>query len=108
MGGDLAEDGVGVVEDTLVFEAEDRETLGFEEGVAFGVVLFAFGGVVRLAIAFDDELGVVTVEVAEVIAKLVLAAELGVAELAVAQEFPEQVFGGRLFLPHLTREFEQA
>jgi hypothetical protein len=95
---DLAEHGVGVVEDALIFQAEDREPLRFQVGIAFGVVLFALGGVVGLAVAFDDEFGVVAVEVAEVIAGLVLATELRVAELAVAQEFPEKILGRSLIL----------
>ena len=82
--------------------------MGFEEGVAFGVMLDLVWFFVGRTVAFDDELGVMAVEVAEVIAELMLATELGIAELAVTQEFPKQILGGCLLLPHLTREFEQA
>ena len=55
MGGDLVQNTVRVVENLVVLKMEDGEALGFQVGVAFGIVLFSCGGVVRFSIAFNDE-----------------------------------------------------
>ncbi len=61
----------------------------------------------RLAIEFDREFLFVAVEIQNVVAKLVLAAELEFTTLPVTEQFPEQFFGRRLFLPQFTRSFLQ-
>ena len=44
-------------------------------------------------ITLDDQLGFVAVEVADVVAKLVISAELGIVELAIPDQLPKEPFG---------------
>ena len=72
-------------EDLIILETQDSEALGFEVGVSFDVELFPFGGLMHVSVALHDELCFVAVEVADVIAELMLAAELRIGELPVTQ-----------------------
>jgi hypothetical protein len=66
------------VEDGVVGEAEDLEVVGGEVGVAFAVVLDLL--VVDGAVEFDDEFGGGAVEVEDVGAEWLLAAEAEVVQ----------------------------
>ncbi len=74
---------LGILKDLIVPETQDVEALGFEVSVSLGVELPSFGGLMHVPVALYDQFCFVAVEIADVIAKLVLAAELRVAELPV-------------------------
>jgi hypothetical protein len=69
----------------------------------FDAALLAVGA----AVALDDKSGVVTIEVADVVANLMLPVELCIAELSVAKEFPEELFGRCLLLAKLPCSLDQ-
>jgi len=48
------------------------------------------------SIAFDYELRFATIEVGDIVSKLMLSPEFETEELAIAQELPEQFFGASL------------
>lgn len=87
-------EGVGVLEDFVVPEADDLEAEGFEVGGAGGV---AGGGLGMLAaVEFDDELEVGAEEVGDVGAERDLALPAVAAEASIAEAGPEFALGGGL------------
>ncbi len=48
------------------------------------------------SIAFDDQLGLVAVKVADVVAKLMVSSELRVSKLTIPQQLPKERFCFRL------------
>ncbi len=106
--GDLLQHIFGVIEDDFVLETEDLQALRFQVGIPLLVVGLCLGGVVNLAVAFHDDAGFVAVEVADVIAELVLPTELRIAELPVPQQLPKHFLRRRLLLPQLPRPLHQS
>ena len=104
---DCFEDDFGSFDSDTVLKTERGHALGFQVGVALGVLLLAGSGRVRFAVKFYGKLQLMAVEIEDVIAELVLATEFQVAALPVTQQFPEQFFGGSLFLSQFTRPFFQ-
>ncbi|GLQ10214.1 hypothetical protein GCM10007913_21460 [Devosia yakushimensis] len=85
---------IGAGEDIVVPDAEKAEALGFQIGIATGVVS-GFG--VLAAVEFDDEMAFKTDEVRNEITDGQLAAEFEIREPPVAEEYPALGFRfGRL------------
>ena len=82
-GADLVEDELWMVEDHLVGEAQERHALTTEPAIAQSVA--ACTALVRRPIGLDREPRCGAVEVGEVAANGVLAAELQAEQLAVAK-----------------------
>jgi len=59
--------------------------LASQIGIALGIVLDTGACFVGTAVALDDKLGLMAVEIAEIVAELVLSAEFCIAKLAIAQ-----------------------
>ena len=61
-----------------------------------------------VAVHFHNEPLFVTVEVHKPVTDLMLAAEFQLGQLAVANKFPQQIFGRRLLLSQFARPFNEA
>ena len=89
--GDRLEDRFDLIEHLFVLEAQDREALRAKVGVTLMVGLLAFRGRVNITVAFDDQLRVVTEEIGDVVAKLVLPPKLCPTQLAIAKKLPKKL-----------------
>jgi hypothetical protein len=91
-GGDLVEDGVEVVDDGVVGEAEDVVAAG---GEGLGAVFVAVGLlVVDGAVEFDGEADGGAAEIEDEGADGVLAPEFEAGEATITEVGPEDVLGG--------------
>ena len=90
MSTDVFQRPLGVLEDLLVGDAQDRETGGAEEGVAVGVALGDAGFAVIVAIGFDHQASLFAEEVDDEVAQRLLASELGPSEAPPAKQLPER------------------
>jgi hypothetical protein len=99
---DGIDDSIEGLEDLLVGEAEEAKAGRLESSLANCVLLFAT--LVARPIDLDDESSPGTVEVHDVTADCVLAAEAGPREVAAAKRLPEHRLGTRLSRPVHTGE----
>jgi hypothetical protein len=82
----------------MIPEAKDMDTLLGEVAAAPGVARLGIGGVVLPAVDFDGQARGGAVEVEDVVADRVLAAEAVAVELSGTQLLPEPLFGVGLVL----------
>ena len=95
------------IQNPPVSESQHAQTLGDHVRVSVLVVVPSLMVIVHGAIAFNNEVGIATVEVSDVITKLVLSSELETEQLTIAEKSPQQGFGGSLIPSEFTRPFFQ-
>ena len=108
MGSDFFQHGLRVLQHLSVLEPKDGQTLRSQGNVTFPIEFPPFLGVVGVAIAFDDQLGLVTVKVADVVTELMIASKLRIPELPVSQQLPQELFGFGFIFSQLTRPLLQS
>jgi hypothetical protein len=69
--------------------------------------LLAFGRPVNVSVAFDDQLGIRTEEIADVITELMLPTKLRAAQLTIPKQLPEHLLGWHLLFPKFPRTIRQ-
>jgi hypothetical protein len=84
MEGNFIKNGSGIVHDEIIAKAKDGQSLASKIGIALGIVLDAGTCFVRTAVTLDNKLGLMAVEIAEIVAELVLSAEFCIANLTIA------------------------
>jgi hypothetical protein len=90
-------DSLDAVQNIAIRKSQDAVTSRLEMRRACGVVAFLL--LMLRAINFDDQSGVVTAEIREVVIDRHLAAELCSVNLSVAQNLPQFVLGIGRFAP---------
>ena len=106
-GRDFVQDARGFVQHFFIAEAEHAVAVGAEVLLALPVVGLLVGMLVDLSVHFDDQAGFMAEKVGDERPDGVLAAEFESAQLAVAQVFPEVLFGGGCSLAQFARALDQ-
>jgi hypothetical protein len=101
----LFEDALGGCVELVGWNAQHFEAVRLHEAIAGRIVFDALG--VGWAVEFDHELGFVAVEIGEVWTNGVLAAELEIGELSIAQHAPERGFAFSLVAAEMGAEVER-
>jgi hypothetical protein len=97
----------GFAQDPIIGKPQHTQSLRDHVSVAFLIVMPRLIWIVRRTIAFNYQLGFVTIEVSDVVTKLMLSPKFEPEQLAISQQFPKQFFGRRLLLPQLARAIHQ-
>ena len=61
-----------------------------------------------ILVALDNQLRLVTIEVCDVIAKLMLSSKFELQQLTISQKLPQQALSGRLLLSQFARKLHQS
>ena len=87
---DFLQHGIRRLEHSGVLEPKNGQPLRPQVNITLPIKLTPLGSVVGVAVTFHDELRFVAVEVADVVAELMIASKLHVLELPVPQQLPKE------------------
>jgi hypothetical protein len=88
-------------------ESDHLQAKRLQVGVSLVVLLLHCHEVVNTAVGFHYELGLLAIEISEVVANLMLSTELQSKKTPTAQQLPQNFLRRGIRLPQFTRPFDQ-